>query len=399
MSLLRPATLAASLTLLLLAPAACDRHGASVGGGRARAPGAAVDTATPATGAGGPSRPEQDALVLSFAWIGGCRVAEADVDPAHNPSTANVPELERTLADLAALTPMPRYLFFPGDLIAGMTSDGAELQAQLDAWTALYRGHPSGIAGHLTLVPLMGNHEALINGPHKSEVPNPVAGDVWLRWLARSGFDARGGNGPTNASPNPDALQDDERNLSYSFDEGRVHFVVLDTDSWTTTPDPATGSTQIGWVPIHWLTADLAAAEANPAVQNIFVLGHKPLTRPSGQTSADQVINPAMNSAMIDLLDAHPKVKGYLTSHDHLWDARQLPGRRGVWQIISGNGGSPLDPAWAVEAPYFGFTVVNVYASGRVDVVPYGRPAPKKYDDPVTAPAIARPELTIAGGH
>ena len=175
--------------------------------------------------------------------------------------------------------------------------------------------------------------------------------------------------------------------MTYSFDDGSAHYVVLDTDTWTTTVDPSTGGTQIGWVAVHWLEADLAAAQANPATTAIYLFGHKPLVAPSGSTTSTDAINPALAPAITQLLDSTTKVKGYFTSHAHEWVATQLPGSRGVWQIIAGNGGSPLDASWTEPDPYFGFTVVKTYASGKVGVVSYRRPAPTPYNAPTSTAA------------
>ncbi len=99
---------------------------------------------------------------------------------------------------------------------------------------------------------------------------------------------------------------------------------------------------------------------------------------------------------MIQLLDQTPKVRAYLTSHAHLWQLATLPGARGVPQIIAGNGGSPLESSWTEPSPYFGFTVVSIYASGRGGVTSYRRPAPSPYNSPDTLPAMPAAELVIA---
>jgi hypothetical protein len=336
-----------------------------------------------------------DAMVLTFAWMGGCREGNKEWNRATNPSSANAAQLSRTFSDLVSIAPSPKYLFFPGDLVLGLAADPSVLEGQLAAWTSLYRAHPSGVASKLTFVPMMGNHESLVYRDG-DEIPSTTADASFATWLKASGFDARAGNGPTSAPPNLDALADDERSLSYSFDDGPVHFVVLDTDSWTTTPDPKTGTSAVGWIPYHWLAADLDAAQKRPETHAIFVLGHKPLVRPDGRHGREDVIAAALNEKTGQLFDATPKMKGYLTSHDHLWDARRLAGARGVWQVISGNGGSALDAGWTANPPYFGFTVVTVYASGRVVLVPYRRPVPVPYDGPNAEPATPGDPLVIA---
>jgi hypothetical protein len=342
---------------------------------------------------------DQPPVVASFAWIGGCREQKTDWKPATNPSSANVAELTQTFSDLAGLALPPQYFFFPGDLISGFDK-AATLKGQLDAWATLYDDDPSGIAGLVDFVPIAGNHETLLKvtppGGVAIELPNPDADAVWTQWIADNGFDLHAGNGPTADDPNADALVDDQSSMTYSFDDGDIHYVVLNTDTMTSTPDPAKGSTQTGWIAFNWLAADLDAAQSDPTIDHVFIFGHKPIVNPTGATDSDAAINPAFTSQLEQLLDGHDKVRGYLCSHAHLFDTRQLPGARGVWQIISGNGGSPLDATWKVPNPYFGFTVVNVYGDSRIGITHYARPAPTPYDSTMgVLPAQPRPELVI----
>ena len=368
--------------LVLVALAACG-HPATQ---RADARGATGDGAGVADAAG------PDRVVSSFVVVGCNRVQKADLDPVNNPSSANLPELQQTFADIAALPDKPKYFFFVGDLVTALVSGSSTMQAELDAWAQVWAASP--IASSVELVPVVGNHEMLYKDKNKDEVSNPAADAVWTSWLAANHFDRHAGNGPTSAPPNADALQDDQRALTYSFDDGGAHFVILDTDSWTTTPDSTTGSTQIGWVAEHWLAADLAAAQANPAITGIYVFGHKPLVAPSGST--DGALNSALVAEIEQLLDSTPKVKGYFDAHVHEWWSTQLPGSRGVWEIIAGNGGSQLATSWSEPNPYFGFTLVKIYASGKVGVVSYRRPAPSPYNAPTSTPATASTELVIA---
>jgi hypothetical protein len=340
-----------------------------------------------------------DSLATSFAFVGCNRLARADWAAATNPSSANVAEISRTLADVAALSDVPKQLFFNGDLVLGLVPDTNVLRAQLDGWTQVYKNDPSSLAAKLQLVPLAGNHETLEkvtpDGGAAIEISNTGADAVWTSWLAASGFDTSAGNGPTNAAPNSDKLQDDQSKMSYSFDVGSAHYVVLNTDTWTTDTDPASGDTKIGWIALNWLKNDVAAAQANAHVAHVFVFGHKPIVSPIGSTRPDDAIEPSLTSDLEALFDANSKVHGYFCAHAHLWDARKLPGTRGVWQIVAGNGGSPLESSFATGPnPYFGFSVARVYESGRVGVVSYRRPVPKPYTGPAQA-AVAQPELTI----
>ena len=332
-----------------------------------------------------------DPVVSSFVFVGCNRLQKADLDPTNNPSSANLAELEQTFADIAALPEMPKYFFFTGDLVTALVSGSTTMQAQLDGWAEVWAASP--LAGKIDLVPIVGNHEMLFKNNKGDEVSNPAADAVWIAWLAANHFDTHAGNGPTNNGPNEDALQDDQRLLTYSFDDGGAHYIALDTDSWTTTPASALNSTKVGWVPVHWLAADLAAAQANPATTGIYILGHKPLVAPAG--ADDGSLNDGLVVPIEQLVDSTPKVKGWFDSHVHLWQATQLPGNRGVWQIIAGNGGSQLEASWTEPAPYFGFTVVKTYASGKVGVVSYKRLAPLPYNAQNPLPAVASPEITI----
>lgn len=371
----------------------------------AAAEGAADDSGSPPQ-PGPDAAPSEDGgggaetLDVSFAFVGCNRLQKADWDPSSNPSSANQSELQRTFADVAALTTVPKFFFFNGDLVLGLDSNTTLLKGQLDGWAQLYANDPSGIAKKTKLVPLVGNHEMLqkvapAGGGSKLELQNSAADAIWTSWLTANGFDALAGNGPTEAAPNADALQDDQSKLTYSFDDGDVHYVVLNTDTWTSTADANTGSTQIGWIALHWLEADLAAAQAKASTKHIFVFGHKPIITPLPLSTSDQAINSAFTSSLQTLLVSTQKVRGYLCAHAHQWDARKLPGSgpHAVYQIIAGNGGSQLESTWSPA--FYGFTVARVYSSGRVGITSYQRSVPNPYTG-VAQAAVAQPELTIA---
>ena len=391
------------LTLLLVAAAACS-SGAANQSDSARSDPPPVGPVGTAGGDGGQPGPSGDGgsdggvagsdVALSFVFVGCNRISKADWDPATNPSSANVAQLQQTLTDIAAMPRTPKFVFFTGDLVLALKQDSSVLAAQLDGWRQLYKAHP--ISTKVDLVPMTGNHEMLYKDKQSGlELSNPGADQVWTQWLAASGFGAKAGNGPTNAAPNADALQDDQSKLSYSFDASSVHFVVLNTDTWTTTATGSSNATELGWIALHWLQADLAAAQANAQISSIFVLGHKPIVNPNGSTLADDAINPALTAGIEGALNGTPKIKAYLAAHAHEWDARKLTGARGVYQIIAGNGGSALESNWAASPPYYGFSEARVYTSGRVGIVSYQRPVPSPYNSPSVVAAKPVPELTI----
>jgi hypothetical protein len=302
-------------------------------------------------------------VVLSFVIIGCNRVNGADVSP-DNPSTANLAQLERSFAEIAALKPRPKFVFFTGDMVFGLNSDLGVLRSQLESWLDVYRSTPLGDDPRIRLIVLPGNHESLV-GAKGSQRSNPGAEDVWLSVMQQ--FIA-GNNGPGVGGP--DNLQSDQSELTYSFNFKHTHFVIVNTDPFGA----------VATVPTHWIGDDLAAAHGKRHLKHIFVIGHKPAFPPFF-SSAEQSLNsnPDNRNAFWDEMNANG-VDAYLVAHCHVWDLDRPvspddPSARKVYQVVAGNGGTPLDPGWnAVEpSPYFGFTLVQIDSHDRVTVTSYGR--------------------------
>ena len=238
-----------------------------------------------------------DPVKLSFLFMGCNRIQHSDWKKIKedDPSSANLPQLQQSLKDISQLQPRPSYLFFMGDLVVNLEDDnGKTLKKQLEAWTELFNASP--LAGKVTLIPLPGNHEMLKkvhedkDDEDKVEVPNPATDARWLKWLRDSGFDtfAKAANGPTDASPNPDQLADDQSEMTYSFNIGDIHFIVINTDTLNTDIDKDTNASHIGWVPYHWIEQNVRSAQANPKVSAIFLIGHKPIMEhPQAERESD----------------------------------------------------------------------------------------------------------------
>ena len=392
------------------------------------------------SGGAGPSERATDSgeVLLSFVYVGCNRVGwSEEVDPATGakvplpPSTANKPQLLQTFRDVAnELDPAPAYLFLCGDIVRNEQARGGTLEQQLADWQTLWRG--GALAGNQStvLVAFPGNHEVLKSVEYAPdtyyEVPNRAAYATWLSWLdAHDHFPAKG-NGPTAGGT--DLLVDDNGKLSYSFraplgDGRHAHFVVLNTDSHSSfsCEDPAcyqppqhdvqfggktvegTMSQAVpGWIALNWARKDIAAAVADPAVDAIFVLGHKPLLN-RGQspvapsTGRDTVFNGGDRKLANGLFDALQRAQvagkfgGYLCAHQHLWDAFRMQGEEGpaLWQVIAGNGGTELD-----KGDEFGFTHVQVHRGGKITATAYGRKVPASYYYAPTE-EVARPGKSI----
>src|ERR1043166_4312290 len=200
-----------------------------------------------------PAAIDPNGIAYSFVVVGCNRVDKADT--VSGTSTANVEQLKRTFADVAAVTPKPKFLFFAGDEVFGFTRDTVSLATQLQGWRALYEASPLFGSG-VELVAIPGNHEV----QDANKIAYVAAERTWLRVMAP--YITRGGNGP--AAGGADGLQTDQSRLSYSFDYHDTHFETLNSDP--------TGN---DWhVPGKWVQGDLAAAVAKGA-RHLFVIAHK----------------------------------------------------------------------------------------------------------------------------
>ena len=310
---------------------------------------------------------DPNAVAYSFAVVGCNRLAAPD--SLGVVSTANVQQLNRTFADIAAMTVKPNFLFFAGDMVFGYTNDSTALDRELKGWVALYQASALATSG-VELVTIPGNHET----DNLSRVAVPSAERVWLRDMAA--YIGRGGNGPTAGGA--DGLTTDQSRLTYSFDFKDAHFVLLNTDP-------------VGkdWhVPTSWVGTDLASARTR-GVKHIFAIGHKPAySYPTVATDGLAFDIPARDAFWSTLVAN--QVEGIFSAHNHEYYRVQPNGK--TWQVIAGNGGTPLDATLDLSIPstgnYYGYTVVSVTNGGRVFSKSYGRDVPAA-GYATTAPAIA----------
>ena len=310
-------------------------------------------TTPPSTSAtSGTVPPAPPGTSFSFVVVGCNRVEKADIDPAQ-PSTANVEQLTRTFAEVAALKPPPKFFFFAGDMVYGFTN-GADLTTQLQGWLALYAASPLPAAG-VTLVPLQGNHESQAKSG-KTKLAYVEAETTWVTVMASH---IQGANGPKAGGA--DALATDQSKLTYSFDYAGTHFVVLNTD-------PVGKDWQI---PTQWAASDLAAARAAGA-KHVFAIGHKPAYPSPLSGEGGLSMFPAARDAFWTAMEAS-HAEAMLAAHNHLW-WKTRPVK--TWQIVAGNGGSLLEAGVTGADAYYGFTHVLVDASGTVTAKSYGRDVP-----------------------
>lgn len=302
-------------------------------------------------------------LVTSFVYLGCNRLEPEQI--ALYPSTANLAQLDSTLADIAALPIKPDYLFFVGDLVLGLNRDTSVLSKELQAWVAHYEASPVAKAG-IKLVVTTGNHEMLYlvkTKKSKQELSNPNAEQVFTRILSKY---IVGNNGPHAGGP--DSLATDQSQLTYSFNNKGVHYVLMNTDPFG----------QPNSVPVNWLTQDITMAHADSTIKQIFVLGHRPLYVPKGNEEQDGLLSQdSVRQAQFRNTLLNNNCVALLTAHAHLYDRSQIaPGK--TWQVITGNGGSKLAKHLGKEGKSFGFTQVLIYDDGTVQLKHIARDEPKE---------------------
>lgn len=350
---------------------------------------------------------ETNALKLSVAFVGDGQIGYSSWQATKdvNPSSMNIPHIAQTMADLRGIKKPASMLVFLGDLVMAEGDDHGEgLQVQLNAWQVLYQAMTKRPA--TKLMPVAGNHELNIyRSSVRGQGPSTYAYNVWLDWITRNKYTRYTGNGPKPTGGNPDMLARDESQMTFSFNHSGVHFLVINTDTLSTQISPTTGMPYAGWIPINWIERDLAKAQKNQGVKAIIVMGHRPIEGPSydkpewGTTILNTTDYPLANR-LSEALRKHRKVRAYLTSHTHSWHSFRLAGGKGPYQIIAGNAGAELDTDWNPQGgPYFGYSVLDIYANGRMEVRNYGRalpPAPQKFfEDTPVAPESATLEQRL----
>jgi hypothetical protein len=298
---------------------------------------------------------DPNGIAYSFVVLGCNRLAATETLGVA--STANVQQLNRDFIDIAAMNPKPAFLFFAGDLVLGYTNDTTSLDRELKAWIALYQASPLATSG-VELVTTPGNHET----DNAAKLATAANERTWLRDMAP--YITRGGNGPGVGGA--DNLQTDQSKLSYSFDYKDAHFITLNADP-------------VGddWhVPSYWVAGDLASARAR-GVKHIFAIVHKPAYPYPTVPTDGLVMDQAARNVYWDLLESN-QVEAMVSAHNHVYYRSQPTGH--TWQIINGNGGTPIDATVDPTIPgtgvWFGYTVISVTNSGRVFSKGYGRDVP-----------------------
>ncbi len=310
-----------------------------------------------------------DPAVFSFTFFGCNRLNDKGAEKTGSLSTANEAQLRQDFAEISKIA--PQYVFLAGDIVLGLSPGDTDLKNQLSQWKARF----GKASEELKIVAFTGNHELLqkikTKNGGKDEIPNPPAYSFWPSSMKDY---IAGNNGPSNAAPNPDGLVGDESRLSYTFQSGPYFFMILNTDTMI-------DANTIGDIPLKWIAEKLEAAQNDPKIEHIFVMGHKPIVAPKdGQDpSGAESILKSQGNDFYTLLNRNSKVRIYLSAHAHEWNYSPALFNGKIPQIVAGNGGSPPNKNWQKPHDYFGYTLVTIKQSGKIQAYSYGRDIPSPY--------------------
>lgn len=309
--------------------------------------------------------PIAETPLFSFAFVGCNRVNRLDTIPSV-PSTANLPVLKRIFADLDSIAPQPELLFFLGDMVVAENTV-SDLTTQLDAWVRLYED--SLKIGGIELVAVPGNHEMLSYDPViNGEIPLKGATETWMKYMT-----------PYMPSDRNTVTVDSLNNrATFSFVRHNTAFVVMNTDTYNQVSPDSVGSQ--GLIAFDWIQQKIEAYRTDPAVDHIFVLGHKPAYFDgkfhhghSGFPDSDKLWSVLRKN----------NVSAMLSAHKHCY-YRGQPHGDSTYQVVAGNGGSSFNGAQ--EPPeYFGYSVIHVYANQAPRFESIGFTPGTNYNDPIPA--------------
>lgn len=278
-------------------------------------------------------------LDYTFVVAGDDRLAAEDT--VGDPSTTNTYHFKRNLEEISKLNPLPKYLFFNGDLVMGYTdNDTIRLAHELKEWIKIYKASGLEEKG-VKLVAIPGNHET-VEKLGSGKIAFASDERTFVREMKEY---IHGDNGPRASGfiPGTDSLMSDQSRMSYSFDYGGDHFVIMSTDA-------VARESRAPW---HWLKKDLEDAHG---ARHIFLFSHKPPFKSHYEGEAGLDENKACRDSMWAVVEKYNS-DVYFASHYHLWDTVQ-PHKGKTLLVICGNAGAPMSKDWL---PYYnGFTIVNV---------------------------------------
>ena len=323
-----------------------------------------------------------DPVIFSFAVTGDSRQNPEvpELSPQDKIWMQDTGPLCRIVREVQAQR--PQALFFTGDMILGYTTNFVWTDRQYAYWRGLMS---SLLQAGIYVVPVAGNHEVQIKLPNPDggkplKISEPRCENLWRENMGDLILDTNLWNRLTgtkvedwdinNTPPvgGADKIQSDQRQLTFSFDIERMHFVAINTSAYKNDAR----------APVHWLAEDFSKAKAR-GDRDFFVFGH--------EMAFTYRFNDQVEAAG---LDRHPKNDEkfwklieqyhatYFCGHEHLYHAMQpqKPTAEGAWQIICGAAGAPFDAkpgeSQNPDDRDYAWANVQVHASGRVQMNAYG---------------------------
>lgn len=222
----------------------------------------------------------------------------------------------------------PDLVLVSGDLVNGNDTNGVVSLSYAQQFTNWKAAMDPVTAASIAIYPVRGNHEnSCDEGPP-------------LLDLKQAYYDAFGASMPTNgpSSSNP---TNDQRGFTYSFVHNNATFVVLDQYFY----DNATAQPGYHRIDQTWLDQQLQQTDTPYKV----VMGHVPVFMATGQESPEHFFgtDAAGYEARTNFWDSLGTngARLYVAGHVHDLNvslANDSAGN-GIYQLVPGNGGAPLD--------------------------------------------------------
>ena len=277
-----------------------------------------------------------------YILFGGASVGNG-IDGA-DPSTVNTAQMDRTLKDVTGIRVQINGFVSLGGLVSnGVDDAGKSMTARLDMWRTFYQGH--------TKVPLrlvLGAEAAGKDGQY-----DQAAVDAWKKWTGLE--------------------------TNYAVTQNKDRIVVIDGN--------------VAGTNVTWLQQELAKDEADKSVERVFVYGALPLKATSNvplQGAAKSYAERVDAVKARKALASSKKVVAYFCGSPATFDVAPLETGSTVNQVVVGNAGAPLDPS----CKSYGFSVLILYASGTVSIVPFRR-EPPPYDQPFYSASPTPPAAAV----
>lgn len=339
--------------------------------------------------------------IFKFGFMSDSRAGVGGGERAQN--GVNAKDLGRFALEL--YSKRADFVCFGGDLINGYTSDVQDFESQLETWKRTIQP----VGANIPFYESIGNHEQ-VGKYYKVVAPHLKDGEYYIQFTGTVGeksaetifaeefvnpTDSRYGIGiPEPEAKGSSSMGGEEVGPSYlenvySFNYGRVHFISLNSNYWSTgyrnqstfgqkSQDKTAinialehlGGNREGYVmknQMDWLDKELDAAQKDLNVDWIFIILHEP-PFPNGGHVKDAMFwgTPGngelggyndkdvpmgdvidMRNRFWKIVSHRPKVLGVLCGDEHnysrtLIDSSIHPDfKYPVWQIISGGCGAP----------------------------------------------------------